>query len=106
MARRLRRGRGAVVEPGASPDERALVRDISYASTARTRPGRAFIRIAENATGRPRLIERARGYEREVAMWRDFWEVMQDRYGLSLDVFAGSLSSVLPEGPLVVIANK
>lgn len=85
--------------------ERAFVRDISYASTATTRQGRAFIRLAENATGRLQLIRRAQGYAEEVARGRDFWAVMQDRYRLSLDMFAGSLSSIPREGPLVVIAN-
>ena len=86
-------------------DERAFVRDISYASTARTRGGRAFIRMAENATGRLRLIRRAQGYEREVAGGRDFWEVMEGRYRLSLDVFAGSLANIPAEGPLILVAN-
>lgn len=94
---------GALVRRGA--EGRAFVRDISYASTAQTRPGRALIRIAENATGRLRLIRRARGYEDEVAQGRDFWEVMQDRYRLSLDVFAGSLANVPAEGPVILIAN-
>lgn len=81
------------------------MRDISYASSARTPHGRAFIRIAENATGRLPLIRRARGYEDEVAEGRDFWEVMQDRYRLSLDVIAGSLGNIPAEGPVIVIAN-
>ena len=89
----------------AARDERALVRDISYASTARTRGGRAFIRVAENATGRLRLIRHARGYEAEMARGHDFWEVMQERYRLSLDVFRGSPSNIPAEGPLVVVAN-
>lgn len=84
---------------------RDAVREISYASTATSRPGRVFIRGVENATGRLRLIHRAKGYEEEVARGRDFWEVMQDRYRLSLDVFAGSLSNIPPTGPLIVIAN-
>ena len=84
---------------------RAVMGEISYASTARTPQGRAFIRAAENATGRLRLIRRARGYEREVTGGRDFWEVMQDRYRLSLDVFAGSLANIPAEGPLILVAN-
>ena len=52
-----------------------------------------------------RLIRMARDYDREVAAGRDFWAVMVERYGLSLDVVAGSLDEVPPEGPLVVIAN-
>ncbi len=87
----------------ASP--RTVARDISYAASVRSRAGQAVIRIVENATGRPRLIRRAEGYQHEVARGRDFWEVMVDRYGLWLDVFAGSLDDIPRTGPLVVIAN-
>ena len=80
-------------------------REISYSHSAETRGGRAVIRVVENATGRLRLIRRARGYEDEVAQGRDFWEVMVERYGLSLDVIGGSLTSIPSEGPLILIAN-
>ncbi len=80
-------------------------REISYASSAQTRGGRAVIRVLENATGRIRLIRRADGYEREVAAGRDFWEVMVERYGLSLDVIAGDLASIPQSGPLILVAN-
>ena len=63
---------------------RSVAREISYASSARTRAGRAVIRSLENMTGRLRLIRMARGYDLEVAQGRDFWEVMVERYGLSL----------------------
>lgn len=82
-----------------------IARDISYAHSAVTRGGRAMIRIMENATGRLRLIRRAKGYETEVAGGRDFWAVMADRYGLSLRVLAGSLDNIPRAGSLVVIAN-
>lgn len=82
-----------------------VTRDISYAHSAATRGGRAMIRIMENATGRLRLIRRAKGYESEVALGRDFWEVMAERYGLTLKLLAGSLDNIPREGPLVVIAN-
>lgn len=59
----------------------------------------------ENVTGRLRLIKRAKGYETEVARGRDFWEVMVERYGLSLDVMAGSLDNIPKEGPVILIAN-
>ncbi|MEM7295454.1 MAG: lysophospholipid acyltransferase family protein [Pseudomonadota bacterium] len=85
--------------------KRRVTRDISYASSAQTRPGRAFIRVMENATGRLRLIRRAEGYEHEVAGGRDFWKVMADRYGLTLELLRGSLDDVPKAGPLVVIAN-
>ncbi|WP_135504949.1 lysophospholipid acyltransferase family protein [Roseovarius aestuariivivens] len=85
--------------------DRHIARDISYAHSAQTRGGRAMIRTMETLSGRMRLIKRAAGYEREVAAGRDFWQVMIDRYGLSLDVAAGSLDAIPRDGPLIVIAN-
>ena len=80
-------------------------RDISYAHSAETRGGRALIRTVENVTGRIRLIRRAAGYQNEVANGDDFWEVMINRYGLSLDVVGGSLNNIPSDGPLIVVAN-
>lgn len=80
-------------------------REISYATSAKTRSGRAVIRVLENTTGRIRLIKRARGYEHEVAQGRDLWEVMIERYGLSLNVVGGDLANIPREGPLVLISN-
>jgi putative hemolysin len=85
--------------------ERHVARDISYAYSAQTRGGRAMIRTMENLTGRIRLIKRAAGYEQEVAAGRDFWQVMVERYGLTLDVVGGSLSNIPRTGPLILIAN-
>ena len=85
--------------------QRQIARDISYAASAQTKGGRALIRMLENATGRLRLIRRARGYETEVEAGRDFWEVMVHRYGLSLDIMGGSLDNIPREGPLVLVAN-
>ncbi len=82
-----------------------VAREISYSHSAETRAGRAMIRVLENSTGRMRLIRRAEGYETEVAQGRDFWEVMVERYGLSLDVVAGSLDNVPKDGPVILIAN-
>lgn len=82
-----------------------LVRDISYASSARTKSGQAVIRLMENTTGRLKLINRARGYHSDVAKGRDFFEVMTDRYGLSLDVVSGSLDQIPASGSLILIAN-
>ena len=84
---------------------RQAVREISYAHSAKTRSGRALIRTMENATGRLRLIRRARGYEDEIAAGRNFWDVMVERYGLSLDIVGGSLASIPKTVPLIVIAN-
>ena len=94
--------------PGPSdpaPRPRDIARDISYAHSARTRGGRAVIRMIENVTGRIGLIRRARGYEGDVAAGRDFWQVMVERYGLSLDIAGGSLAAIPRQGPLIVIAN-
>jgi len=85
--------------------ERQIARDITYSNSAATRGGRVLIRMMENVTGRIRLIKRARGYEQEVATGRDFWQVIVERYGLSLDVTAGALENIPSEGPLILIAN-
>ncbi|MGV6805758.1 MAG: GNAT family N-acetyltransferase, partial [Ruegeria sp.] len=84
---------------------RHVARDISYAYSAETRGGRMVIKLMENTTGRLRLIRRADGYEAEVANGRDFWSVMADRYGLSLNVAGGALSNIPKDGPLILIAN-
>lgn len=82
-----------------------VAREISYAYSAQTKGGRALIRAVENATGRLKLIRRAAGYETEVEAGRDFWQVMVERYGLSLEVTGGSLDSIPRTGPLVLVAN-
>ncbi|SNY90053.1 Putative hemolysin [Cohaesibacter sp. ES.047] len=84
---------------------RHIARDITYAFSAETRRGRAMIRFLENTTGRLQIIKRADGYEHEVAAGRDFWSVMIERYGLTLDVIAGSLDNIPADGPLILIAN-
>ena len=83
----------------------SITRDISYASSARTRSGRVLIRALENVAGRRKLIARAAGYEVEVAKGRSFWQVIPERYGLSLDIVGGSLANIPANGPLVLIAN-
>ncbi len=82
-----------------------VAREISYSHSAQTRPGRALIRSVENVTGRLKLIKRAEGYDQEVARGRDFWQVMVERYGLSLDIIGGSVDNIPSDGPLVLIAN-
>ncbi|MDJ0827154.1 MAG: lysophospholipid acyltransferase family protein [Rhodobacter sp.] len=84
---------------------RQATREISYASSVQSKGGRAVIRVLENATGRLRLIRRAEGYEKEIAAGRDFWQVMVERYGLSLDVVRGSLANIPAEGPLILVSN-
>lgn len=82
-----------------------IARDISYASSANSKGGRAVIRVMENATGRLKLIRRARGYDTEVAEGADFWRVISERYKLSLDVIGGSLDHIPQSGPLIIVAN-
>lgn len=88
-----------------SKQERHIARDISYAHSAQTRGGRTMIKLMENSMGRLRLIKRAHGYEKDVAQGRDFWDVMRERYGLSLDIVKGSLDNIPRDKPLIVIAN-
>lgn len=82
-----------------------VTREISYAASASSRPGRAFIRTMENATGRLNLIRRAAHYEDDLAMGRDFWRVMIERFGIQLEVLRGSLETIPAEGPLVLVSN-
>ena len=84
---------------------REITRDITYSHSAASRGGRAIVRLLENSTGRLRLIKRADGYEQEIAAGRDFWQVMVERYGLTLNVIAGSLRHIPKDGPLILIAN-
>ncbi|NBD29313.1 MAG: acyltransferase [Alphaproteobacteria bacterium] len=85
--------------------DKHIARDISYAHSARSRGGRAMIRVMENATGRLRLIRKARGYADEVAEGRDFWQVICERYKIRLEVLGGSLDDIPDDGPLVLVAN-
>ena len=85
--------------------DRDVARDITYASSAKGRGGRAMIRVMENATGRLRLIRKAKGYDLEVAAGQDFWQVMVERYGLKRDVVSGALESIPRDGPLIVVSN-
>jgi putative hemolysin len=82
-----------------------VTRDITYAGSARTRAGQTLIRLLENASGRHSLIRRAAGYEADIAKGRSFWQVIPERYGLSLDITGGSLTNIPTSGPLVLISN-
>lgn len=84
---------------------RSMARDISYAHSARTRGGAAFIRTFENLTGRPGLIRKAGNYQEKVAQGEDFWDVMAETYNLKLDVVSGALENIPADGPVIVIAN-
>ena len=84
---------------------RQSTQEISYAYSAQTSSGRALIKILENVTGRASLIKKAQNYEIEVASGESFWEVMFQRYGLSLDILDGAFSCIPMDGPLIIIAN-
>ncbi len=88
-----------------SGKEREVARDISYASSVKSRRARALVRVMENATGRLRLIRKARGYDLDVAAGQDFWEVISGRYGLKLEVVGGALENIPATGPLIVVSN-
>ena len=80
-------------------------REISYAWSAKNLAERTLIRGIENLTGRPKLLKMALGYEDEVEAGRNFWEVMQERYRITMQFEGGGLENVPTEGPLVMVAN-
>ena len=84
---------------------RQSTQEISYAYSAQTSSGRALIKFLENVTGRASLIKKAQNYELEVASGESFWEVMFQRYGLSLEILDGAFSCIPRDGPLIIIAN-
>lgn len=77
---------------------------LTYAQEARSRSGRFVIRALENLTGRLGLMMLARGYERDIAQGRDFWDVMIDRCRLDLDI-VGGIENIPAEGPVILVAN-
>ena len=84
---------------------RHFARQITYAGSAASRPGRLAVRALENLGGRLGLLRRARGYEADLAAGRDFWHLMCERYGISLDPIGGTPEAIPRSGPLVVVAN-
>ena len=97
MRRATQDSGGLAARTGATP------REISYSFSARTKAAKAVVRTIENLTGRPRLLRMALGYETEVEAGRDFWEVMQERYRIELNITG--LENIPREGPLVLVAN-
>lgn len=83
----------------------AAPREISYSWSAKNLAERTVIRSIENLTGRPKLLKMALGYEDEVEAGRNFWEVMQERYRVTMDFVNGGLENIPREGPLVLVAN-
>ncbi len=107
---------GAARSPHISKREEALVAEalklgasgpdeITYATAAKTRAGRALIKAIENISGRPRLLRMALDYQREMEAGKSFWEVMVERYDVKLDLPGAGLANIPREGPLVVVAN-
>lgn len=80
-------------------------RDITYASSARTRLGRASVRAIENVSGRLQILYRLWGYWDDVAAGEPIWEVAFRRYNLSLDLSFEPGAEVPREGPALVLAN-
>ena len=80
-------------------------REISYAWSAKNLAERTLIRGIENLTGRPKLLKMALGYEDEVEAGRNFWEVMQERYRITMQFEGGGLENIPTEGPMVMVAN-
>jgi putative hemolysin len=85
--------------------KQTMAREISYASTAKSRRGRAIIRTVENLTGRIGLLKRASGIAERPEQGADFWRALVDRYDLSLNVMRGSLETIPTQGPLILISN-
>ncbi|WP_371153655.1 lysophospholipid acyltransferase family protein [Jannaschia sp. 2305UL9-9] len=83
----------------------SIARDISYASSARTRRGKLLVRGLEALTGRHSLLLRAKGYDQAIGQGAIFWEEMAQRYGLQLEVLRGTLDMIPSTGPVVVVAN-
>ena len=83
----------------------ATPREISYAWSAKNMAERAVIRSIENLTGRPKLLKMALGYEDEVEAGRNFWEVMQERYRITMQFQNGGPENIPSAGPLVMVAN-
>ena len=75
--------------------------DISYANSAESMPGQTVVKLLEIATGRLTLIKRARGYQNEVARGRGFWQVIVERYGISLNIVGGSIDQIPKTGPII-----
>ena len=82
-----------------------IAKEITYAYSARSKGGRAVIKIMENVTGRISLLKRAQGYQQDILDGQSFWKVLVKRYGLELDIIHGALSNIPKTGPLVLVSN-
>lgn len=68
--------------------DKSVVRDISYASSVRSRPGRMVIRAVENAIGRPIPPEALARHGGDATAMMDF--LRRTTYDLSPDVAGGA----------------
>lgn len=80
-------------------------RELTYATSAKSRAGRAVVRTIENLTGRRRLLRALQDYQSELGGARTFWEVMWDRFDLKLELPGAGLANIPSEGPVVCVAN-
>ena len=80
-------------------------REISYASSAETRAGRALVRGLENVTGRKKLLAAVQNYRAGMVEGKSFWEALWDTFGFQLDIQGAGLDAIPREGPLVCVAN-
>ncbi|MCI4665753.1 MAG: lysophospholipid acyltransferase family protein [Neomegalonema sp.] len=80
-------------------------REVSYASSAETRAGRAIVRGLENVTGRKQLVEALQNYRTGMATGKSFWEALWGTFGFALDLPGGGLDCIPREGPVVCVAN-
>lgn len=77
-------------------------RDLTYSSIARSRIGRATIRILENLTGRPTVLWRMRGLRDRLTAGETIWNAVWETFGLTLTI---SGSTIPTTGPALIIAN-
>ncbi|NCX71557.1 MAG: acyltransferase, partial [Rhodobacteraceae bacterium] len=56
-----------------------IAKEITYAHSARSKGGRAMIKIMENMTGRISLLKRIQGYQEDILSGQSFWKVVVDR---------------------------
>ena len=80
-------------------------RELSYASSAETRAGRAIVRGLENVTGRKELLHAVQSYRSAMQGGKSFWEALWDTFGFELDVQGGGFDAIPREGPVVCVAN-
>jgi len=79
--------------------------DVSYAHSAQSKLGRAVIRCLENATGRSALLSRSPNLRTNVHSIQNFWNLIMESYGVTIDVMQGELGYIPVDQPFIVVAN-